>query len=518
MSESFDVIVVGYGLAGAISAIEAHDAGAKVLLIEKEPFAGGISICAGGGARIADDAAKAFSYFKASNAGTTPEPVLMALAQGTVELADYVHKLAEPFGAVVSLSPVRGNYALPGYDTWGYVRIEEIPGFDPAAEYPHVRAEGEIEGRNMFKIAQEHVSRRNITVRLGTPVRQLLHEGGEITGVVCDQEIPAHRAVILACGGFESSTELQRQFWSTPPVRAVATFGNTGDGIRMAQAVGAGLWHMWHYHGVYGFHHPDPAFRLGIRIRRMRNWTPGVTSNHNNPMSWIIVDQRGKRFMNEYDPYMQDTNHRPMALYDPITQSYPRIPAVLLVDAKGRQLYTLCEPIYSDPAIAARFGKCSLKEFDELVLVTRPTLNDIGEEFALDRDTFAASIAAWNAACAAGIDREFGRPPGSMMPILEPPFSAAKVWPIVSNTQGGLPHDEDQRVLNTFGEPIRRLFVAGELGSVFGHLYLSGGNYSECLVAGRIAGVQAASLERRRSVHASARAAPATAHLIGART
>ncbi|MFZ2142887.1 MAG: FAD-binding protein, partial [Xanthobacteraceae bacterium] len=131
MSESFDVIVVGYGLAGAISAIEAHDAGAKVLLIEKEPFAGGISICAGGGARIADDAAKAFSYFKASNAGTTPEPVLMALAQGTVELADYVHKLAEPFGAVVSLSPVRGNYALPGYDTWGYVRIEEIPGIDP---------------------------------------------------------------------------------------------------------------------------------------------------------------------------------------------------------------------------------------------------------------------------------------------------------------------------------------------------------------------------------------------------
>jgi hypothetical protein len=71
----------------------------------------------------------------------------------------------------------------------------------------------------------------------------------------------------------------------------------------MAQAVGAGLWHMWHYHGVYGFHHPDPAFRLGIRIRRMRNWTPGVTSNHNNPMSWIIVDQRGKRFMNEYDPH-----------------------------------------------------------------------------------------------------------------------------------------------------------------------------------------------------------------------
>jgi succinate dehydrogenase/fumarate reductase flavoprotein subunit len=82
-----------------------------------------------------------------------------------------------------------------------------------------------------------------------------------------------------------------------------------------------------------------------------------------------------------------------------------------------------------------------------------------------------------------------------MMPILQPPFSAAHVWPVVSNTQGGLPHDEDQRVLSSFGEPIGRLFVAGELGSVFGHLYLSGGNYSECLVAGRIAGAKAARLK-----------------------
>ncbi|MCX7310359.1 MAG: hypothetical protein NTV56_01190, partial [Alphaproteobacteria bacterium] len=49
----------------------------------------------------------------------------------------------------------------------------------------------------------------------------------------------------------------------------------------------------------------------------------------------------------------------------------------------------------------------------------------------------------------------------------------------------------------SFGEPIERLYVAGELGSVFGHLYLSGGNYSECLVAGRIAGMKAACLEPR---------------------
>lgn len=74
-----------------------------------------------------------------------------------------------------------------------------------------------------------------------------------------------------------------------------------------------------------------------------------------------------------------------------------------------------------------------------------------------------------------------------MMPIAAPPFSAARVWPIVSNTQSGLPHDEERRVLDAFGKPIPRHYVAGELGSVFGHLYISGGNYAECLIGGRIA-------------------------------
>ena len=53
-------------------------------------------------------------------------------------------------------------------------------------------------------------------------------------------------------------------------------------------------------------------------------------------------------------------------------------------------------------------------------------------------------------------------------------------------------HDHRQRVLDAFGQPIDGLFVAGELGSIFGYLYMSGGNISECFVGGRIAGVEAA--------------------------
>ena len=83
-----------------------------------------------------------------------------------------------------------------------------------------------------------------------------------------------------------------------------------------------------------------------------------------------------------------------------------------------------------------------------------------------------------------------------MMPIAEPPFTAAPVWPVVSNTQGGLVHDERQRALDSFGEPIAGLYLAGEISSVFGHLYMSGGNIAECFVGGRIAGEESARLAR----------------------
>jgi len=102
-SETFDVIVIGFGYAGAVASIEAHDAGATVLLIEKQAGPGGISVCSAGGLRIARGAEHAYAYLAATNAGTAPEPVLRRLAEGMTGLADYVKRLAAPSGATVSV-------------------------------------------------------------------------------------------------------------------------------------------------------------------------------------------------------------------------------------------------------------------------------------------------------------------------------------------------------------------------------------------------------------------------------
>jgi predicted oxidoreductase len=71
---------------------------------------------------------------------------------------------------------------------------------------------------------------------------------------------------------------------------------------------------------------------------------------------------------------------------------------------------------------------------------------------------------------------------------VKPPFYGAPVWATLSNTQGGPVHDAQSRIIDAYGKPIPRLYAAGELGSAFGHLYLSGGNIAECFVTGRIAG------------------------------
>ena len=79
-----------------------------------------------------------------------------------------------------------------------------------------------------------------------------------------------------------------------------------------------------------------------------------------------------------------------------------------------------------------------------------------------------------------------------MHPLRKPPFYCGQIWPVVSNTQGGPRHDAEQRVLNPYGEAINGLYVAGELGSIWGSLYTAGSNLTECFVTGKIAGEHAA--------------------------
>jgi succinate dehydrogenase/fumarate reductase flavoprotein subunit len=501
--EEADVVVVGFGYAGAVAALEAHEAGADVLLIEKMPDPGGISITSGGNVRTVADEEDGFQYLRATNGGTTPDSVLRALAAGMKQIPDYFEKLCKVNGASVDRRQAEGNYPLPGTNTFGYVSIKEVPNFDPERTYPFVSSYVPIHraaGVRLFKVIEDNIRLRKVRVMLSTSGKRLIvGQGREIRGIQAERDhkridIKARRAVVLACGGFEASPEMQMQYWQEKPVLNAAFMGNTGDGIRMAQEVGAALWHMWHYHGVYGFKHADPNYPFGIRPKRLPDWIPGEAARVDVKVPWIIVDRRGRRYMNEYQPYTQDTSWRGMAIFDSHSMSYLRIPSYMIMDEPGRGAYPIVSPTFNDRRFKFSWSDAALRELEARILHAASSIGELAALMNIDERVLTATVSEWNDACSRHEDSVYGRPSSSMVKIATPPFYYAEVWPICSNTHGGPVHDAEQRVLDAFGEPISRLFAAGELGGVFGHLYISGGNLAECFVGGWTAGRNAARL------------------------
>ena len=501
--EEADVLVVGFGYAGAVAALEAADAGADTLLIEKMPDPGGISITSGGNVRTVEDAEQGFQYLRETSAGVTPDDVLYALAAGMTQMPAYLEKLCEVNGATVDRRQADGNYPLSGTRTWGYVSIKSVPGFDAEKAYPSVSSYVPIHraaGVRLFKVIEDNIRARPIRVRLSTPAKRLVRSPtGEVIGVRAEADgkplrIKARRAVVLACGGFEAAPDLQIQYWQEKPVLNAAYMGNTGDGIRMAQEAGAALWHMWHYHGVYGFKHPDPDYPFGIRPKRLPDWIPGQAARPDVKVPWIVLDRHGRRYMNEYQPYTQDTSWRGMAAFDGASMSYLRIPSYMVMDEAGRGAYPIVSPTFNDRRFKFEWSERNLRELEGRILKRADSLGELAALMNIDEATLGKTVADWNEACCRNEDKIHGRPPTSMVKISDPPFYVAEVWPICSNTHGGPVHDAGQRVLNAFGEPIPRLFAAGELGGVFGHLYISGGNLAECFVGGWTAGRNAARL------------------------
>jgi hypothetical protein len=264
----------------------------------------------------------------------------------------------------------------------------------------------------------------------------------------------------------------------------------------MAQQAGADLWHMWHYHGPYGFRHSDPAYPFGIYTKQLPMWTPGH-ARALPPMAWIVVDQTGRRYVNEYPPYVSDTGVRQFDHFDPTHYRHPRLPSFLLFDEAGRKLYPMGRSITNDRDSHYEWSADNLAEVANGILQRADSLAELAVLLGVDAAALQESVARWNAQCDAGSDGDFGRPPATMRPISCPPYYAGRLWPVVINTQGGPVHDEQQRVLDPFGVPIAGLYAAGELGSVFGHVYMAGGNLAECVVGGRNAARSAVRLPAR---------------------
>lgn len=337
-------------------------------------------------------------------------------------------------------------------------------------------------------LLSQNVEKRNIKIMTNTRVHRLIQGSGkEVIGVEARQngsefQVGAKRAVILTCGGFEFDEKMKREYIRIPEVYAFGHTDNTGDGIRMTQEIGAALWHM-----------NAVACPLGYKFAE---YPTAFDSNFSGP-GYIAVDQYGERFMNEYGGHYTrwiDVSH-----FLPERLEWARIPCFFVFDEKTR----LSGPI---SRVNGRNSDCYQWSTDNSAEIKREwivqgyTLFELARKMNLRDDTRVVStVARYNRFCNAGKDDDFGRPADSLATIETPPYYAIQAFPCLLNTQGGPKRNAKAQVLDPWDRPIPRLYAAGELGSIWGFMYQSGGNLGECLAFGRIAGLHAAREHARPS-------------------
>ena len=481
-----DVVVIGYGGAGAAAAITAHDAGAEVLILEKMSHGGGNTAVSGGGVLCPTSAEDTYTYitglFDLSHS-EMDEQLVRTFSDKSVECVDWLCNLK------------------PGTEmaVYGGAGFKQVEGSDSQQKYGVVSdASDETTGTghtgaDLFAVYTYGVDERGIEVLYSTPAQRLLtNPAGEVVGCVAtaedgsDLNVKARKAVILTTGGYEYDPVLLQNNVKGYPIYALGNPGNTGDGVRMAQAVGADLWHMNGCSCPIGFKCDD--FEMGFMFGTLQP-------------SMIWVNKLGKRFVNEKSV---ETHAGLLAVdhFDGHTLDYNEIPSWRIYDEAARQMGKVVKcPAWSDD---------NLEEVEKGWAVQADTIAELAEKLGIDPDALTATVDKWNADIAAGEDTLFGRPienvkntaylaqdndNASSAPLATPPFYAVAQYPTLLNTQGGPRRNVEAQVLDVFGEPIPRLYSSGELGSLWGLIYQGGGNNAEALVFGRIAGENAAALE-----------------------
>ncbi len=469
-----DLVIVGFGGAGASTAIAATDLGAKVLLLEKAPQGeeGGNTRVSGNMVFDPYPADKAMTYFKAmAGLYACPDPIIQLWAEEMHKNPDWIKSMGG--------SPFFYNRGIAAAE------FKELPG----AECVNVwrNTDGPAGQEQLWKVIKENVDKRKVPVLFGTAAKELVQnpQTGEILGVMAEQggktlAIKAKRAVVMACGGFENNQDMIRNYVTNMPYfYPMGTPFNTGDGIKMVMSVGADLWHMNLLAGSYlSYRLPgtDYTFHAG-----------GFMTTHHN-LIWVAAD--GTRFMKE-----RDTGGHGKVIVKGQWVALPTpVPVHAIFDEEARKAGPLVAKVERSgwahkprhkPG-AFDWSDDNRAEIAKGWIIKADSIKELAQKIKKNADVVQKAVDTYNAYAKAGKDPEFGRDPKLMKPIETPPYYAVELVPCGQNTQGGARRNEKMQVLRPNGTPIPRLYEVGEMGDIYGLLYNAGGNVGGCMAFGRV--------------------------------
>ena len=434
----YDAVVLGAGLAGLSAAATLIEGGARVLVLEKTLAGGGSTAMSGGwfawsgtpeqrARGIADDDETFVRDMRVTGGGRADPQLLDAYVEHQREADQWAR---ERLGVVYDVVTLSAGQSVPR---------------------SHHADIGLLLKRlhDVVPVVRERRATRFITD--AGRVVGVEHGPGTITG---------SSAVVLATGGFSRSTDLLNRF--APKQLAAIPHGgqgNTGDGLHLAEEVGAELRDVDHVGATFGSHPSTPTDRHEL-----------LTAFY---LGAIIVNRSGERFVDESRTYKEIGT---AALDQP--------------GAIGFQVFDQQVRDRSRPGVPLS----DIADLESRGLILRAdSLPDLAREAGIDADALVRTVHRYNDS---SMKDDVGRASlcngtGTPIPLVDPPFYAYPSRPLMTSTFGGVRVSPATDVLNHQGLPIPGLFAAGEVtGGFHGSSYLTGTALGKALIFGRRAGLR----------------------------
>ncbi|WP_435769639.1 FAD-binding protein [Nocardioides sp. SYSU DS0651] len=535
MSLNYDVIVIGTGAGALVSALRAHDGGARVGLFEKGDQVGGTSAWSGGmvwipnnphmiEAGIPDSTDEAVGYIMAMSNGLIDEKLARELVEAGPEMVTWLEENTPTRFQLIESFPdyhpeeVGGKtaggrslecplYPFDELGEWaarvtrgpqldGSTRMGESPlgnqpvfGIDPAELERRKERDERGSGQGLIGPLLRACLDRGIEPQVSHAAVELITENSAVRGAVFDtpegRKEVSSGAVILATGGFERDERLKQAFMRGPLERFASVPTNTGDGLRMVMRVGAALGNMREAWWV-------PMIDVDVPGRGMTAWM--INPERTWPRT-IMVNSKGQRFANEATEY--NALGAAFHVMDATGYGYANLPAWMIFDQVYLERY----------GIAVHQAGQPVPDW----LIQAGSVEELAERIGAPADQLAATLERWNGFCAQGHDDDFNRGDSAhdrywgdrrigtghestLGPIDTAPYYAVQMHPGALGTKGGPRTDVNGQVEHVDGAPIDGLYATGNVvSSVMGGTYGgAGGTLAPAMVFGWLAGAHAA--------------------------
>ena len=455
-----DVVVVGGGISGMGAALSAAEAGAKVILIEKMG-----TFQAHGG----DNGYIGSRLQKKLGIEIDKDEVILNLMKYGVNKPDqrllrlWADRGSETIDWLMDLTDAAGIE----------MTIKQFPppaAYNPADEYyPSYLTAHQCRQRMVVKCLMDNAIKKGVTIRFNTRAKQLLkNRKGRVTGVIAQKadgsyvQFNADKAVVLCTGDYGYNAEMMAKYCPQTAYLASKLTTSTGDGHQMAMWSGAVM---------------EPA--------------PHAPMNHGfaGPLgnaAFLQVNLKGERFQNEDVPGQSYTN------------AIERQP--------GQIAWQVFDSKYPEelPYMGIGLGKINeatdeIKEFVNRIALKANTIEELAKKMGVPIEPFKAAVTRYNELARMRKDLDFGKRPDRLTTIEKPPFYAGRGGYELLVVLGGINVNTKMQPLDKDWEVIPGLYVGGNVvGNRFAvdyPLIVPGISHAMALVYGRIAGLNAATLE-----------------------